>query len=56
MFWAGITRSSRRISKFLEVNAKMNSENFIKILKQAPEEAQLEASPGHTSSNPSPAT
>ena len=35
MFWAGITRSGRRISKFLEVNAKMNSENFVKIMKQA---------------------
>jgi transposase len=35
MFWAGITRTGRRISKFLEVNENMNSENFVKILKQA---------------------
>ena len=35
LFWAGITRSGKRISGFLDDGAQMNSENFVKLLKKS---------------------
>ena len=41
MFWAGITSSGRRISRFLDQNEMMNSVNFVKVLKKARAPAML---------------
>ena len=35
MFWAGIASNGRRISRFLDINEKMNSNSYIKVLRKA---------------------